>query len=168
MCGINETGNGFSAGKRWTLKQAKEDETNPGPKYNPEQVTGIRFKNKFARGRSEVKMVPLRGTDSSLYCRESPAHEYDLKDHWKRGDPKKDRSLTIIKGNKIPGEHRGLLTPTKLAQAPSATSYENTNEIMHRHVHNMPGAYTIGRDSRKIDFVKFSSMHNELVEKGYY
>jgi hypothetical protein len=95
---------GFSLEKRWTLHQAKAHETTLGPKYNPEKITGVDFKNRFARGRSEVKIIPVKGTERTEYCREAPGHEYDLNDYWKRDDSKKDRASTVVKGFKIPGK----------------------------------------------------------------
>jgi hypothetical protein len=106
MSNISGSKSGFFTGKRWTLHQAKEDETTPGPKYNPEKITGVDFKNRFARGRSEVKIIPIKGTERTDYCREAPGHEYDLQDYWKRDDSKKDRASTVVKGFKIPGEKR--------------------------------------------------------------
>lgn len=32
---VSDCKTGFYTGKRWTLKLEKEDETTPGPKYNP-------------------------------------------------------------------------------------------------------------------------------------
>lgn len=169
MSNISGTRSGFFTGKRWTLHQTKADETTPGPKYNPEQITGVDFKNRFARGRSEVKIIPVKGTERTEYCREAPGHEYDLQDYWKRDDStKKDRARTVVKGFKIPGEKRLQSTPKKMFETPGANQYGNTNEIVNKVVHKTQGGYTIGKHDRKTDFVKFSSMHNELVEKGYY
>ena len=73
-----------------------------------------------------------------------------------------------MKGYKIPGEKRLQSSANKNFETPGANMYGNTNEIVNKVVHKNQGGYTIGRDGRKTDFIKFSSVHNELVEKGYF
>jgi hypothetical protein len=88
-----------------------------------------------------VRQNPNRSTAKTFYCQEGPAHEYNLKDYWERGHPKKDKSLTIVKGYGLPREQRFESDVDPLDCGPGPTAYENTNEIMNRHIMRNPGSF---------------------------
>lgn len=142
---------------------SKEDETTPGPKYDPKFVAA-KFKNKFGKGREEVRSMMIKGMEKTEYCRQSPGHLYDIPDPWSASK----RHKSAVRGYRVPGESRGLTTLDTVSDGPTATTYNNTNEIMRKHVQRNPGSYKMGSDPRKIEFAKFSSIHNELVAKGIY
>lgn len=78
----------------------------------------------------------------------------------------------MVKGFALPKQKRGP-TDVELGKMrgdmrPTATTYENTNEIMRKHILRFPGQTAIGNDVRIRDFSKYSSVHSELVEKGLF
>ena len=121
------------------------------------------------------------------YGRESPGHVYDLPDAWARDSIQNGIAVSkismdsitslngtsrtsLVKGFAVPKQKRGGTdTEAGICKGdirPTATTYENTNEIMRKHVLRFPGQTAIGNGARKIDFAKYSSVHSELVEKG--
>ena len=170
----------------------KEDETTPGPVYNPRfNDSKLHHKNKFGAGRHEIAQPKLLNNDRSEYCRETPGHVYNLPNYWDREHIKDGVMATVsqesihnsasklsngkstqstTKGFAVPKQKRGAtLTEQGICRGdirPTATSYENTNEIMRKHVMRFPGQTAIGNGARKVDFAKYSSVHSELVAKG--
>lgn len=51
----HELGTGMFTGKRWTLKMSKDDETTPGPAYNPKIAETLIYQSNVSKeGRLEV------------------------------------------------------------------------------------------------------------------
>ena len=51
---------------------------------------------------------------------------------------------------------------------PSPQSYSNTNEVSNKMTLKRNGQFSIPKQARKVDFTKYSALHSNLVEKGYY
>ena len=45
---------------------------------------------------------------------------------------------------------------------------ENSQEIMRKAVFPKSSSFSFGKDIRKIDFTKYASTHEELVQKGIF
>jgi hypothetical protein len=45
---------------------------------------------------------------------------------------------------------------------------ENSQEVMKKAVFPKSSSFSFGKDIRRIDFTKYASTHEELVQKGIY
>ena len=68
----------------------------------------------------------------------------------------------------MPKNNRGLLDKSKKDDRPHPQSYANTNEITNKLILRNMGNVGMPKQERKVDFVKYSTIHKELVEKGLY
>jgi hypothetical protein len=68
----------------------------------------------------------------------------------------------------MPKNNRGLLDSRKKDDGPNPQSYANTNEITNKLILRNIGNVGLPKQERKVDFVKYSTIHKELVEKGLY
>jgi len=98
--------------------------------------------------------------------KESPGPAKYLFDN--TGDRIKLSRSKLAQKYSMPKQDRGLLSQYKKVEGPSPSYYQNSTEVSKKTTLKRSGCYSMGRQERKLDFSKFSSMHSVLVNKGYY
>lgn len=156
---------GFSitSSKKWTLKDSKEDETTPGPKYEIQYLNSVTdgFKRRGKFGISRDESIESRATENKIMV--SPAKYYAdyIGQRIKLSHRRLPQQYSMPKGD------RGLLSGST-SEGPTPQSYSNTNVIAAKVTLLNRGSVGLPKQERKVDFCKYSSVHSELVEKGIY
>ena len=149
------------------MKDSKEDETTPGPIYNTQYINSINslVDNTSSKTRGNFGL----SRDETIDSRHSkpspgPAKYYcDYSGHRVKLSVKK-----TAQEFSVPKNDRGLLVVVKKENSPNPQSYKNTNEISNKLILRNPGNPGLPKQERKIDFCKYSQVHQELVVKGLY
>lgn len=99
----------------------------------------------------------------NIYYSVSPAKYY----HDFMGNRVKLSTKKTMQDYSVPKGDRGLLKLKKV-EGPNPCSYENSQDLMKKHSLINHGSVGLPKQTRDIDFRKYSSIHEELVEKGIY
>ena len=168
------TGYSMTTGKKWTLKMSKEDETTPGPVYETQLLGSIQKKaqmtdelknSSFGAFRDRQRQIPYKGFEKAYLGISSPGPTF----YGNMEAAKVRAQLSVTKNSSkysVPREARFF--DVRKLDGPSPADYKNTNEVSSKVVLKRNGAYSMPKQERKIDFVKFSALHSSLVAKGYY
>lgn len=181
----------MSTGKKWTLKITKQDDADqkcvipnynhafgkqdfstPGPVYETHYIRSIcgnmdsqseKKVGNFGISRNETIDSRLIKAKQTKFSVSPDKYYYDYTG--KR--VKLSQNKTPLEWS-IPRKDRGLLNTTLKVDGPHPQYYANTNELSRKLTLHNPGRPGLPNQERTIDFVKYSSVHKELVEKGIY
>lgn len=155
---------------------SKEDQTTPGPVYDTQYLNSIQrrvdltseLKNSsFGDFRHKQKTIPTKGFECAYLGQNSPGPGYYASSSLDAS--KVGNQLSINRNSQkysMPKDVR--FQEAKKTAGPSPATYSNTNEVSVKTTLKKNGAFSMPKQERKFDFAKFSSLHSQLVAKGYY